>query len=359
MKIVFRVDSSLRIGSGHMMRCLSLAKALAATSADITFICRKLPGHGISLITSNGFNVIPLPYSEFDAKAIEHLSTYQQWLGVTHDNEVLQVKAALQGITETIDWLIVDHYSLDSKWETQFKSMSRYLMVIDDLANRPHDCDLLLDQNLYQNMQQRYKKLLPNNCTQLLGPQYALLRDEFIQLRHAAKIRKQLNRVLIFFGGIDQTNETKKAILACVQVSNIQKIDVVVGYANPFREKIKLLAGQYSHVNYHCNIQNMAELMATADLAIGAGGSASWERCSMGLPAVVIPIAENQVELTSVLESTGLIKKMDALQEQTLIGYLQFLTTNLPELEAMSKKCFDIVDGIGAERVVTAMRSIN
>lgn len=359
MKIVFRVDSSSSIGSGHIIRCLTLAHALSRGGTEINFICRELPGHGIALIIANGFNVIPLPYSKHDAEATEHLSLYQRWLGTTQENELAAINTVLKGLNGSIDWLIVDHYALDWQWEKQFKSGAQRLMVIDDLANRQHDCDLLLDQNFYSNPSLRYAKLAPKNCIQLLGPHYALLRDEFVQERKNAKVRDKLDKVLIFFGAVDLTNETKKAILACLEISNIKHIKVIVGYANPYKEEIESLCNFYSRLSYYCNIQNMAELMVGVDLAIGAGGSTTWERCCMGLPTMVIPIAENQIESANTLNSAGIIKKIDDLKEQDLVTYLQFLIANLSALTAMSEKCFDIVDGKGAERVVAAMLTMN
>ena len=342
-----------------MMRCLTLAQTLSKEGAEINFVCRELPGHGISLIIANGFNVIPLSYSQEDAEATEHLPLYQRWLGTTQENELAQVGTILKDLNGSIDWLVVDHYALDSRWEKQFKPNTRHLMVIDDLANRRHECDLLLDQNFYSNQSLRYAKLAPENCIQLLGPHYALLRDEFACERKNAKVRDKLDKVLIFFGGADLTNETKKAILACLKVPNIKHIKVVVGYANPHKEEIQSLCALYNNLSYYCNAQNMAELMADVDLAIGAGGSTTWERCCMGLPAVVIPIAENQVESASALDSAGIIKKIDGLHEQDLVAYLQFLGANLSALTAMSEKCFATVDGKGAKRVATAMITIN
>ena len=173
----------------------------------------------------------------------------------------------------SIDWLIMDHYALDRLWETEMRPDVRKIMVIDDLADRRHDCDLLLDQNLFKNSHSRHDGLVPIPCQKLLGPRYALLRREFRAARKTLRVRDgRIKRILIFFGGGDPTNETAKALKALAQLNRPEvAVDVVVGGGNPYNKQIQTLVGALPKATYHCQIMNMAELMAAADIAIGGG----------------------------------------------------------------------------------------
>ena len=185
-------------------------------------------------------------------------------------------------------------------------------MVIDDLANRQHDCDILLDQNFYLNKESRYQGLVPEHCQLLLGPKYALLREEFFQVRKSMRVRDgQLRNILVFYGGVDATDETSKAIQALQNLRDTGvlhdvQVTVVVGASNERKEDI---AGRCKQAGfrYLCQVSNMADLMAEADLMLGAGGSTTWERCFLGLPAIVTAIAENQVQICEDCAKEGLI----------------------------------------------------
>jgi UDP-2,4-diacetamido-2,4,6-trideoxy-beta-L-altropyranose hydrolase len=295
MKVCFRTDASTNMGTGHVLRCLTLADQLRHIDAEISFICRQMPGNMIEYIKEKGFSVHLL-----QPNAADHSMNPE--FDARYTLEILQE----QGL---IDWLIVDHYSLDCQWENQMRPYTLRIMVIDDLANRAHDCDLLLDQNLFSNLEIRYDSLVSSHCLKLLGPKYALLRPEFREARHRLRERKgKVERILLFFGGSDPTNETEKALKA-IQLLNRSDlfVDVVVGHANPHRNKIEQLCSQHHHLHYHCQIKNMAELMTQADFSIGAGGSTTWERCYLGLPAITVVVAENQLETTMAVAGTGAI----------------------------------------------------
>ena len=206
-------------------------------------------------------------------------------------------------------------------------------MAIDDLANRVHDCDLLLDQNLHPNPQ-TYAGLVPSRCKVLLGPEYALLRDEFSKTDRAQKIRNEIERVLIFFGGSDLSNQTSKAIkaIASLKKENL-KVDIVIGAANAHQDQIKELVKDHGY-HLHQQINNMAELMSKADLAIGAGGSTTWERLYMGLPTVVIAIAENQIKIAQECNRQGLVKYLGWHEEVSEDDLSQSLREILYKREA-------------------------
>lgn len=304
MNIIIRTDSSVHIGTGHVMRCLTLADELRKNGANIEFICRKLEGNIINIIENQGYIVNILPKPEQNEN---ELTGYTKWLGVKWEIDAEQTKAILKSKNK-IDLLIIDHYALDIKWESQLRNFTKRIMVIDDLANREHDTDILLDQNYVENMATRYDKLVPPFCKKLLGPEYVLIRPEFYEVR--ANLRERdgtIKRILIFFGGSDPTNETTKAIKAVEKLNRPEiEVDVVIGASNPHKKEIKKSCDNLSF-NYHYQVNNMAELMAKADLAIGAGGATTWERCFLGLPSICIIVADNQKEIIKYLDREELL----------------------------------------------------
>ena len=239
LKVVFRCDASILMGSGHVMRCLTLANELREQGADITLICRKHPGHLFDLIESSKHRLLRLPFAATSATG---KLAHAHWLGATQEEDSKQTVEALKTI-ERVDWLVVDHYALDVEWEAAIRSYTKHIMVIDDLADRVHDCDVLLDQNLHRaEMETRYEKLIPPQCKKLLGPKYALLRPEFKKARSNLKVRDgSVKRIFVFFGGSDPTNETGKALQAIQQLGRTDiAIDVVVGSTNPHQSRHRL-----------------------------------------------------------------------------------------------------------------------
>lgn len=303
MRVCFRVDASIQIGSGHVMRCMTLANGICDKGATASFISRPHPGHLCDLIERKGFPVARLRPADTGLAERDHR------LGATWGEDLEQTKLAIRHLSDPIDWLIVDHYSLDARWETQLRSFTRRIMVIDDLADRPHDCDLLLDQNYYCNLETRYDALTPPACLKLLGPAYVLLRNEFQKIKHLAKVRNgRVTRILVFLGGSDPENFTAKVLRALDQVNRSDiTIDVVVGASNIHRSDIENICRKRPKTNFHFQVDNLAELMLSADLAIGAGGATTWERCFLGLPALTIVIADNQLQTTLDLGAAGII----------------------------------------------------
>jgi UDP-2,4-diacetamido-2,4,6-trideoxy-beta-L-altropyranose hydrolase len=349
--IVFRVDSSVRIGSGHLMRCRTLAEELKQRGAEVHFICRRHSGNLIELLRET-FPLHELPPPPVDTQNASD-EDYAAWLGVSQVQDAADTIAALQG--ERPDWLIVDHYSLDKSWETALRPHIGRIMVIDDLANRAHDCDLLLDQNLYADMETRYTDLVPSHCQLLLGPKYALLRPEFREARKNLRTRDgTVKRILVFFGGTDPTNETAKVIQALKLLELDCTVDVVVGGSNPHKARIKQACADLGHFNYHEQINNMAELMAQADLAIGAGGSATWERCCLGVPTLVTAIAENQKKICEALHAKEAVyfttNNIELSQE--LIEYLLGKTDLLKHIAYSASA---LTDGRGSARVAASV----
>lgn len=313
MLAVIRADASTSIGSGHVMRCLTLAHRLKKEkNAKVVFVMRVLPGNLIGVVEKQGFEVLKLP----PANQKYSLNRYGLWLTVPMEVDAQQTIEVLQHYLQehgcdSVDRLIVDSYALDEQWEQALRPYCNEIMVIDDLANRRHDCDILLDQNFYLNKDVRYAGLVPEHCKMLLGPEHALLREEFREAKkHLRKRDGNIKNILVFYGGSDLTNETEKAIKALVQLHDEGynfTADVITGVSNSRIEKIKNLCSKYNFLHYYCQISNMAEFMNKADLMLGAGGSTTWERLYMELPALVTAVAENQVKCCEECGKAGLI----------------------------------------------------
>ncbi len=312
MKVFFRVDASTLMGTGHFMRCLTLADTLKKPGVRIRFVSRYLPEHLRAMLAARGHEFALLDSVQNDL-AFDELA-HAPWLGVS---QVQDATDSIQALSDELwDWLIVDHYALDLRWESMLRQTAKNILVIDDIADRQHDCDLLLDQNLYADMDARYIGKVPVHCQLLLGPRYALLRDEFRQMHEQVKPRSgPVKRILVFFGGVDADNYTGRAIeaLSEIDIPGLY-VDVVIGAQHPYREQIKVACAQHGFI-CHVETNNMAELMAAADLAIGAGGSATLERCTMGLPSIILVLAENQSKAAKDLDAAGvLINLGDARQ---------------------------------------------
>lgn len=350
--MAIRVDASTQIGTGHVMRCLTLADELKKRRAKVSFICRKHQGHMCSFIEGKGYPVFQLPWQERtkDFDAPPGLPTHDEGLGTSWEEDAAQTMHVLRKETGVVDWLIADHYAIDQRWETRVRTLAAKVMVIDDLANRHHECELLLDQNFYRDMNTRYLDKIPQNCHSLLGPRYALLREEFLQAARNLRERDgHVHRILFFFGGSDPTNETVKALDA-LRLFNRRDVavDVIIGETNQFKDIIQAECTALSNVSCHIQVDNMAELMSRADLALGAGGSATWERCFLGLPTITIMVADNQLETTLALAQAGAIKCLGTSLEvsaQTLASAISEFVDNACAMKTMSKKCLSVMGG--------------
>jgi len=303
-RIAFRTDASKLIGTGHFMRCITLADTLKKKGAQIRFISRNLPVHLRDMLVAKDMEFVLLSSDATPSPAgdLAHAS----WLGTSQAQDAQTTIQALSG--QSWDWLVVDHYALDARWESALRGTAKKIMVIDDIADRQHDCDVLLDQNFYADMQTRYADKVPAHCQLLLGPRYALLRDEFRKLREQVKPRAgAVKKILVFFGGVDADNYTGQAIEALTEIDiRGLHVDVVIGAQHPYREAIEKACSAQGYV-CHVQTNRMAELMADADLAIGAGGSANWERCAMGLPSLIMVLAENQNKAAKDLDAAGVL----------------------------------------------------
>jgi len=334
------------------MRCLALAKELYEKNTEIVFVCRDLPGNICDKIKSYGFTVFLLPFTpEFNTPTdqLNNLSNSIIYEDASSTCEILSSYPLF-------DWLILDHYSLDQKWEDVVQPIAKRIFVIDDMANRPHNCDAILDQNLHKDMEYRYQNLLKTNCRQFMGPRYALLRSEFKKQRQVFQEKnKTIETLLIMFGGTDPDNETLKVLQALITIENIDiQINVIISEKNQYLNKIRTLIGQIKNACLISNPNNVAELMANADLAIGAGGSSSWERCCVGLPSVLVSMAENQEEVCASLSDAGAAIYIGSTKTTTVSQYkylIPYLINNPEHVDRMRKRARELVDGRGCERI--------
>lgn len=341
--LVFRADSGNGIGWGHTMRCFALAQKFKEKNASISFIVRKHPNNISHFLEEQGFNVFYLKNKNYYWK-----------------EDAIQTKKIIESIGN-VDWLVVDNYTLDIKWEKFLKPYIKKLMVIDDMTLRKHECDLLLDQNYYENIKKLYFEFIPKKCSLLIGPKFALIRNEFYEIRNNLKLRDGLiNRILISFGGSDCTNETIKVIKAIKELDNHKiNVDLLLTASNKNSKKIQKILSKFSNITVHYQNFNVSKLMKNADLSIGAGGSSTWERCCLGLPSIVTVSAKNQLQLTNEITKKGCIINLGITKKTSSKDYLNAIRNlNKSVLSRMSKNGLKLVDGKGTIRIVKEMLNL-
>lgn len=352
MNAHIRTDASSLIGSGHVMRCLTLAKALHKKGITVRFICRPHQGNLINFIHQQGFEVLELPKLNSET----NLTGYTDWLGCSEEQDAVDTANLLNQLHHVMDLLIVDHYGLGRTYTLALKNKFRHRMVIDDLANRDHDCETLLDQNLLKDFCNRYKNKVNTGCICLLGPEYALLREEFYQQHRDEKPEK----LLIFFGGSDPWQLTLKAVKALQELQhngqNYPPTDIVIGQNNPDEQALTAAVSSLPDATLHIQTQHMAQLMNKAKLMLGAGGSTHWERCIMGLPGLIITVAENQHPTTDFLSKRDAciwLGEADQITVSQIAQALKKALNNTPLLEQISRNAHRLVPlGGGAQAVV-------
>jgi len=348
MRVLIRADASPTIGSGHIARCLTLARVLRGQASHVAFACRRLPGHRLDALSADGFETFALPerYTDEDPQqAIESMLPWQA------DIDALGLQ--LEGQAE-FDWIVVDHYGLDHHWQTAARRWAHRIAAVDDLATRRYSVDLLLNQNL-SGLSENYAPLLPEGCRTLLGPRYAMLREEF--RCPAIEIKPKARRVLVNFGGFDAAQQTHHAMLALADFAELQ-VDFVAGADNPAWAQMQALAETRPNWRLHSFVSDFYQRMTEADLFIGAGGGTSWERAAMGLPTICIAVSNNQQANGEVMAAAGAHVFMGA-REQVSVEQLRdaigFVTGNHYLRRSLAERSRQLVDGRGAERVAAAL----
>jgi UDP-2,4-diacetamido-2,4,6-trideoxy-beta-L-altropyranose hydrolase len=329
--VIFRVDASLSIGIGHVRRCLVLAKALAADGWSVAFACYAGTKEAVPSLAQSGFTYRIVPEE--------------------HDGPTTLCDLAIEGC----DLLVIDHYGLDARFERACRSWAKAILVIDDLADRPHDCDILVDQTPGRQASD-YAGLVPGNCTIMAGSQFALLDPRFRQARERLGARgDQLRRVLVSFGGTDPAGATARALEALSAAKLRAAIDVVLGTANNDMGRIRQLAAELDPpATIHVAVDDMASLIARADMAIGAGGVSALERCCLGVPSITITIADNQRKLACELARAGATENLGPvtrLNVEDLTDAVTSLASDSARRLAMRAAALATADGLGAARV--------
>ncbi len=361
-------DASRQIGSGHLMRCLSLARALRQIGAEVRFYYAAWPGHADTWLNAQGFHGELLDFAvdnflaDEDAKDSANVwstlwqqqyghacvKAWQPWL------QSLNTQAT-SSVHRTIDWCIYDNYGLAADFVKVIKPSCRQLMAIDDLANREHPVDLLLDQNAVFGMQTRYQTMLPAACTQLLGPQYALLRPEFYSSSmpitaqtSSARSYQQVNRILVSIGGSDTVGLTERLckLLFAQQVFADISLDVVVGSAYEKITELTELIAARANSRLFVQTNEMASLMRQADLAIGAGGSSQWERALTHLPSLVVAVADNQQPGCEYLQHLGAIQylgRVEQVSDELLLNAITNIIENKDLRQALAERAYALM----------------
>jgi UDP-2,4-diacetamido-2,4,6-trideoxy-beta-L-altropyranose hydrolase len=363
VNILFRVDGSTEIGGGHVMRCITIAQKFKKLGAICIFICKAHEGNYTTQIRELGFIVFVLPLNlttiNDNPLFIKRECSYDQWLGSDWLFDANQTILNIKNIKS--ECLIIDHYAIDSLWEQRLRPYVPTIIVIDDLANRAHVCDLLLDQSLGREKRD-YANIVNSECKILIGPKYALLREEFYKTR-CEPLSKNKNRntieVLVAMGAMDKDNLTEIIIDKIISAPFFNQVNMtlVLGLNAPWISSIMSRIRGLSNVKLLVHPLNIAKLMANSDVAITAGGGTSLEICCMGLPGLVIITADNQTNSAYSLSAMGAIELIDKTRISIdLIKQLDFLINNSLKRQAMSNNACAIIDGKGCDRV---FREIN
>jgi UDP-2,4-diacetamido-2,4,6-trideoxy-beta-L-altropyranose hydrolase len=348
MRVLIRSDASPTIGSGHIARLLPLARTLRKQGSHVAFACRLLPGHRLDALAGEGFETFALPdrYPDEDPQqAIESMLPWQA-----------DIDALAQALEDqpSFDWIIVDHYGLDHRWQSAARRWAPRIAVVDDLATRTYDADLLLNQNL-SGTPEAYASLLPRDCQTLLGPRFAMLRDEFSCA--AIGIKPQAKRVLVNFGGFDAAMQTHHAMLAMADFHELE-VDFVAGADNPAWEQMQALVADRPNWRLHSFVSDFYRLMTEADLFVGAGGGTSWERAVLGLPTICIAVSNNQQANGDVMAAAGAhvyLGPREQVSVEQLRQAVGFVTDNQGLRQSLAEHSRRLVDGRGAQRVAAAL----
>lgn len=357
MFFVFRTDANPAIGTGHLMRCLALAEALRQGGGRCLFLCRGAGLGGLAdKIAGAGHELLALPEGPAADPSEAGLPPHARWLPHGWQHDAASCRQLLAGYP-VADWLIVDHYALDERWEQAMAPVAGQRLAIDDLADRRHDCALLLDQNLLPGQEARYAGKLPAACSRLFGPQHALLRPQFAAARQRTANARHGGgpcRLLVMFGGADRDDLTGQTVSLIAGLGLDLVVEVVAGPLYAHRERLEQRLQGLPRATLHVAPEHIADLMAAADLAIGSPGTTSWERCALGLPSIAIAVADNQEAMAAELARRGAhlyLGRDGELARSDLAAALRLLAGNPLWREAMGKIAAGITDGQGASRL--------
>jgi len=353
--IVIRVDASSQIGVGHLLRCLSLANKLFELGFAIVFVCNGLTEKTYTPIHKSKHRVL---FFSLDNISKSNISENYDW----QNDAKLTIELLISNNIKT-DLVLVDHYQLEKKWENQLKHYCDIIVVIDDLFNREHQCNLIVNQGVSDN---NYDNLVPANCLLLIGPNYALISDEYFVYREKSIRRKneetnQKLTVVVFFGG-GNNNKLFNWILPILAETVITNISFKIVSSLPLvlnSESLSCLEDDH-RFELLCGLNGIYDLLANSDFAIAAGGVSTWERCSLGIPTLVIQTAENQQDNIQFLLKNNIGIKIDWQKSDN--SAVQMLIEKFVSSSSMRKDMSDRAymkcDGLGVSRVAIAIETL-
>jgi len=356
LKIAFRADASPKIGSGHVMRCLALADALRSRGDETLFIARTMPDGLQRRLAQSGHRLALSSPAPRRTPTDPNDPPHADWLDTDWETDAAATLSALA--PGRWDWLAVDHYALDARWAAQVRQGAARILVIDDVADRPLDADLVLDPNLQPDPQARYLRRLihPDRDKLMLGPSFALLRPEFASLAARRSRRpRALQTLLIAFGGGDAKGATASALDQLLDPAfEGLRLIVVLGGLHPARTELERLCTDRAHTELIFDSADVASLMLRSDLAIGAGGGMTYERMCLGLPAIMIALERNQEGPSAYLAARGLttyLGRFDRLPPGAVAQAVTRAMTGAIDLGGQAQAGMALVDGLGTSRV--------
>ena len=357
--VFIRADSSSLIGGGHVGRCLAIAEELRRRAIHPTFVCRSLPGNIIGVIEGLGYRVARLTsHVAFGGATIPPLA---HWLGTTCDEDARQTIDVLHSMAAGPSLLVVDHYALDAQWESQVRPRVARLVAIDDLADRAHDVDALVDATrIGDSGDTVYATRLATSCKRMFGPKYALVRREFnVHRPNSPKPTGDVRSALIFYGNADFGRDCLKTLRAIALRPQLRMtFHLVTGTANADRDEISRLAAGLPHVRVYERVRDLAALMGEADVFVGGAGAVTWERFCAGLPGLAIATAENQCASIQRLTRIGAAYYLGRSSEvgvDDLARAFDWIFQRPEQLREQSERILALVDGRGPERVVAEL----
>lgn len=361
MKFAFRVDAASEIGLGHAMRCLALADAARKHGIACHFLSARMPEHLVDRMQSNGHVFTQLPRIPDPAPhELPHLA-HAQWITGSQRQDAAACREVMA--QHPVDWIILDQYALSEPWQNALRETGASMAVIDDLADRKFDADLLVDPNPIHAQTNAYAGLVSRRTQMCLGGDFAILRPEFANQRPAsATAREQVDdqalNLLVIFGGTDPNNATGRVLSTLAELPDIlcrfARVDVVMGLGSTHLEAVRAGVAQLDRkAQLHVDLRDVAGLMARSDICIGAGGGVAWERCCLGLPSLLFQLASNQSEILAYLEKTGAGIRLNDLGAATLKETLGMIDQN--QLRQMSEAALRVVDGQGSDRIIARM----
>lgn len=349
MRIGIRVDSSNQIGYGHVIRCLALASELRRRGHQCIFICLEFEGNSIGLLKSYGYKVL-------SSRPSSNISVISFNGSINYDDSknTLDILAK-----ESYDWLVIDHYFIDNKWEKLASKYCKKILVIDDFFDREHYCDLFLNPNKALDAKEIQKHKFPTKCRFLVGPKFALLREDFSNLRRAANMKfrpiSRITNILVMTGGVDQFNIANSVLIGLNKctIPNRLNITVLLGSCSPGIEAVKRFskADHINDISVLSDVSDVHKLMQNADIVVSTAGSTAWEICCLGLASILIPVTDNQKRISSYLNEIGAAIELHPHAISIQFGDVFNSVLSLERVRTMQSAAASIVDGLGAVRV--------